>query len=141
MRRRRNWLLLAVTAMATAVAVTVTFAVATRGPRRGEPTPGAVVEAYLDALTAHDLARLVRLDRTGDAATSPARERLRRYGSGRLQVTRTAVNSTESNAMKSATLTGTLDGAPYSGTIWLQRWDGRWYVLLASGLSTPWPHR
>ncbi len=55
---------------------------------------------------------------------------IQRLGHGRLLVTATAINSTAADAMKSATLTGTLNHALYTDTIWLHRHGTRWYVAI-----------
>lgn len=40
------------------------------------------------------------------------------------------IDDTEADHVKSVTITGTLDGAPFSEKLWLYRHDDRWYVAL-----------
>lgn len=131
--RRRNWLIIG--GVVTVIVVVTAVIVLTGGPERGEPTPDAAVTTYLGALAANDVDRLTEIADDDTDTTAQAEDHLRRYGDGRLKISGTSVNDTEADHMKSATVTGTLDGAPYSGKIWLERHDGRWYVRLRTSLT------
>lgn len=131
--RRRNWLLVGAVVVAAVVSVAVLI-LRTWGPEGGEPTPDRAVAVYLAALSANDLDRLTAVADRGDNATADAKDHLHRFGSGRLAVTVTGIDGTESIHMKCATVTGRLDGRPFSGEVWLDQHEDRWYVRLDSSL-------
>ncbi|GAA1378588.1 hypothetical protein GCM10009661_50480 [Catellatospora chokoriensis] len=124
---------------AVGVVIAVGVFLATRDTP-GRATPEAAVTEYVAALHAADRARLRLLAHPRSDATAEIDSRLARLGGPALTVTQWKITDTESDATKAVELSGTLDGAPYRTTIWLQDCDGRWCVSMGpSKDGTPKP--
>ncbi|WP_155389426.1 hypothetical protein [Catellatospora paridis] len=121
----------AVAAFIAAVGIVIAVGVflATRDTP-GQATPEAAVTEYVAALHAEDRARLRLLAHPRSDAAAEIDSRLAQLGGPALTVTQSKIADTESDATKAAELSGTLDGAPYRTTIWLQDCDGRWCVTM-----------
>ncbi len=114
---------------AAVVVVAVIIGAAHRGPV-GQPSPDAAVNEYVAALGVSDRDRLRHLADPDHSANAEIDARIQRLGAGRLQVTKTDIGGTADSALRPATLTGKLDGAPYSDTLQLSRHGTKWYVIL-----------
>jgi hypothetical protein len=124
---RRNLVLVAAV---VAVAVAVAVALLVGRQQGGQPTPQRAVAEYLAALRARDGGRMNRVAEPGHDASREIPDRVRRLGGGRFVVVSTQISDTASDHEKNATLTGTVAGAPYVDSVWLDRHGSRWYVVL-----------
>ncbi|MEU8006684.1 hypothetical protein AB0B66_36475 [Catellatospora sp. NPDC049111] len=124
---------------ATGIVIAVGVFLATRDTP-GQATPEAAVTEYVAALQAEDRDRLRLLAHPRSDAAAEIDSRLAQLGGPALSVTQWTISATESDATKAAKLSGTLDGAPYQTTIWLQTCDDRWCVSMGpSKDGTPKP--
>ncbi|WP_155371514.1 hypothetical protein [Catellatospora vulcania] len=96
----------------------------------GQATPEAAVTEYVAALQAGDRDRMRLLVHPRSDAAAEIDRRLAELGGPALAVTQSTIADTESDATKAADLSGTLHGAPYHTTIWLQDCGGRWCVTM-----------
>ncbi|MFG2043698.1 hypothetical protein [Dactylosporangium sp. NPDC048998] len=119
-------MLIALGVVVVAAAVVVAFAVS-RAPN-GAASPESAVSEYLAALGARDRGRLERLADPENDAAGEITGRLERLGGGRLVVAGSSVTGTESAFLKSADISGSVDGAPYTNKLWLHAY------------AAPWPH-
>jgi hypothetical protein len=128
-------MLVALGVVVVAAAGVVAFAVS-RAPA-GAAGPESAVGEYLAALGARDRSRLERLADPEDDAAKDIAGRLERLGGGRLVVAGSSVADTESAFLKSADISGSFDGAPYTDRLWLHAYAApwphsgiRWFVIL-----------
>lgn len=96
----------------------------------GQPTPEAAVEAYLSGLNLSDRDKLGQVADPDHDPGAEIESRIEKYGQGRLAVTQTDIGDPDSAPVRHATLTGRLNGQPWSETLELRKHDDRWYVVL-----------
>ncbi|MEH0930987.1 hypothetical protein [Micromonospora sp. CPCC 205558] len=128
--RRQRWVLVGGIFAACAVIVTVLFLrFAAPG---GAASPEAAVADYVTALHDRDRGKLADLADPGTDSSAEISRRLTELGGGRLVVSDRRFDTTASDAEVRATISGRLDGSPYSDVIWLRRIDDAWFVALRS---------
>ncbi len=128
---RKRWLLVGAGA-ALVVLFMITSNSVTRGSR-GAASPEAAVTGYVAALAADDKEKLARLADPDPRNADEITERLRKFGAGKLTVSDTSFQKTESDHMVRATITGTVAGRAVKDTLWLRRHGDRWFLSLGPG--------
>ncbi len=126
---RRGWRRAGALVVAAGALVVGAVLLLDRGPP-GAASQQALVDAYLGALRDDDRGALADLADPDHDAADEIPKRLRALGGGRLVVARTSIGHTESDALASADVDGTVAGQPYHDVLWLYRHGHRWYVAL-----------
>lgn len=130
--RRKRWIIVGgVVAVCLVIGTILTLRLAGPG---GAASPEAAVADYVTALHDRDRGKLADIAAPDTDSSAEISRRLSELGGGRLVVSDRRFDTTTSDAEVRATLSGQLDGSPYSDVIWLRRIDDAWFVALG-------PHR
>ena len=96
----------------------------------GAASPEAAVADYVTALHDRNREKLADIADPDTDSSAEISRRITELGGGRLVVSDRRFDTTASDAEVRATLSGQLNGSPYSDVIWLRRIDDAWFVAL-----------